>query len=77
MIVELCPDALLCYHTLAPQRSSSNKPAACSAVNQGSCQGWNKCLRPTAHYSVSHRMDEGSEHAARQLGVGCSGNWRL
>lgn len=60
---------------LAPH-CSSDQPAARSAVNQGSCHGWDKCSRPTAHYSLLYWMDEGSEHTARQLGVG-SGEGRV
>ncbi len=77
VFVELCPSSLLCYQTLAPQRFSSDQPAACSAVNQGSCHGWDKCPGLTAYYSLLYRMDESSEHAAKQPGMGTNREWRL
>ncbi len=77
VFVELCPSSLLCYQTLAPQRFSSDQPAACSAVNQGSCHGWDKCPGLTAYYSLLYRMDESSEHAAKQPGMGTNRERRL
>lgn len=63
-----------CYRTLALQCSSSDEPGACSAVNQDSCLGWDKCLRPGAHYCRLYRMDDGSPSAARQSGEANGGD---